>query len=114
MLSITNGVDTIYSDQESVLVIGLSLFSGPNYSSTFVESTIDDYPVSETIDVNETLDFTVTASLANADITNSTNVDNLRLFGKKALTMVLHGQIYPLVEIMLFHTTSQISASTTL
>ena len=73
---ITNGVDTIYSDQESVGSRSVTVTSAP-IILVLVENTQDDYPVSETIDVGDAFDFTVTSSLQNADISTTTNVDNI-------------------------------------
>ena len=77
-VAITNGVDTIFSDLEPVGTRSVTVTAAPIILAN-VESTVDDYPVSETIDVNETFDFTVTSSLQNADISTTTNVDNITI-----------------------------------
>jgi hypothetical protein len=77
-VAITNGVDTIYSDQESVGSRSVTVTAAPIILA-LVEGTVDDYPVSETIDVNETFDFTVTSSLQNVDISTTTNVNNISI-----------------------------------
>ena len=80
---------------------------------TFVESTIDDYPVSETIDVNETFDFTVTASLQNEDISTTTNVDNITVVWQESTDNgVTWTNIAPGGDYAVVTTTEQFSAST--
>ena len=77
-VAITNGVDTIYSDQESVGSRSVTVTAAPIILA-LVEGTVDDYPVSETIDVNETFDFTVTSSLQNVDISTPSNVNQISI-----------------------------------
>ena len=99
-VAITNGVDTIYSDQESVGTRSITVTAAPLILA-FVESTIDDYPVSETIDVNETFDFTVTASLQNEDISTTTNVDNITIVWQESTDNGVTWTNILLVEIIL-------------
>ena len=54
----------------------VSVFQDPSIL-TFVDSSVDFFPTSQVKSVGDTLVLTVTASLANADITNSTLVSNL-------------------------------------
>ena len=54
----------------------VSVFQDPSIL-TFVDSSVDFFPTSQIKSVGDTLILTVTASLANADITNSTLVSNL-------------------------------------
>ena len=77
-VAITNGVDTIYSDLEPVGTRSVTVTAAPIILAN-VESTVDDYPVSETIAVNDTFDFTVTSSLQNVDISTTTNVNNITI-----------------------------------
>ena len=77
-VAITNGVDTVYSDQESVGSRSVTVTAAPIILA-LVNGTQDDYPVSETIAVNQTFDFTVTSSLQNVDISTTTNVDNITI-----------------------------------
>jgi len=77
-VAITNGVDTIYSDQESVGSRSVTVTAAPIILA-LVEGTVDDYPVSETIDVNDPFDFTVTSSLQNEDISNPSNVNQITI-----------------------------------
>ena len=77
-VAITNGVDTIYSNEESVGTRSITVTAAPLILA-LVENTVDDYPVSENIDVNETFDFTVTSSLQNVDISTTTNVNNITI-----------------------------------
>lgn len=77
-VAVTNGVSTLYSDQESVGSRSVTVTAAPIILAN-VESTVDDYPVSETIDVNQQFDFTVTSSLQNVDISTTTNVDNITI-----------------------------------
>ena len=74
---ITNGVDTIYSNLESGIGVRTVTVTAAPLIVAFVESTVDDYPVSETISVNQTFNFTVTASLQNVDVSTTTNVNNI-------------------------------------
>ena len=111
-VAITNGVDTIYSDQESVGPRAVTVTAAP-IILTFVESTIDDYPVSETIDVNETFDFTVTASLQNEDISTTTNVDNITVVWQESTDNgVTWTNITPGGDYAVATTTEQFSVST--
>ena len=77
-VAITNGVDTIYSDQESVGSRSVTVTAAPIILA-LVDGTVDDYPVSESIDVNDTFSFTVTSSLQNVDISTTTNVNNITI-----------------------------------
>ena len=74
---ITNGVDTIYSDLEAGIGIRTVTVTASPIIVAFVETTVDDYPVSETIGVGDTFNFTATASLQNVDVTTTTNVNNI-------------------------------------
>jgi len=77
-VAITNGVDTIYSNEESVGTRSITVTAAPLILA-LVDGTNDDYPVSENIDVNQTFDFTVTSSLQNVDISTTTNVNNITI-----------------------------------
>jgi len=77
-VAITNGVDTIFSDLDPVGTRSVTVTAAPIILA-LVEGTVDDYPVSETIDVNDPFDFTVTSSLQNADISTTTNVNNITI-----------------------------------
>ena len=83
-VAITNGVDTIFSDQESVGFRSVTVTAAPIILA-FVDGNIDDYPVSETIDVNDSFDFTVTSSLQNEDISTTTNVDNITIVWQESI-----------------------------
>ena len=77
-VAITNGVDTVFSDLDPVGSRSVTVTAAPIILAN-VESTVDDYPVSETIAVNDTFDFTVTSSLQNVDISTTTNVNNITI-----------------------------------
>lgn len=76
-VAISNGIQTIFSDE--VINIGersVVVYQDPSII-TFVDSTVDYYPTSETKSVGEVFEITMSATLTNADISTTTLVSNI-------------------------------------
>lgn len=76
-VAISNGVDTVYSNE--YVGIGnriITVTASPTLLNQ-VNSIVDDYPVSKTVDVGDTLSLTASSTLQNVDISTTTNVTNI-------------------------------------
>lgn len=78
-VAVSNGVDTVFSNEDPF--IGdriITVFEDP-IIVTMVNNLVDYYPSSQTVSVNEIFSFTVSASLSNADITNTTLISQISI-----------------------------------
>lgn len=74
---VTNGVETVFSNEVPSIGDRVVLVTAAPIILVSLDETVDDYPVSETIQVGQTFDFTVTASLQNVNVQTQTNVTNI-------------------------------------
>lgn len=76
-VAVSDGVSTIYSNEYPGIGDRIVTVTQDPSIITRVDNTVDYYPVSETKSVGETVSFTMSASLTDADITNTTLVSNI-------------------------------------
>ena len=76
---ISNGTDVVNSDEVPSIGNRILIVTSAPIIVVGIDSTLDDYPVTETASVGDTVNFTITASLQNEDVSNSSTVNNISI-----------------------------------